>query len=475
MPYENQTADKSSHSDIVRNPEVTEFLQSCDYLKPPSDEEIELLTARFQVPPPIQDTVLPERVIAVDGSPYESSINDRLPSTKVGYIKIGVVLIDMAHFQALRVNNSEFVDPFRVAALQKQNTSLTFPLPGSNIRWKNKTSVRDSFRAVLDDHFSSTKTRFQDDDPFTSLRTTLFHLASRRAESERGKSMGTGDPTRLKLHKCPSCGQDEYPLEVQDIPEPQYCPACNEEIYPTDCLRLWEEVSDFQSNKQALTRLMLILEHLLPIHYIRFLLEQSPASLGSVAFFIDAPLAIFGNGAWLHSCIMNYLHEVNAYLSSIGQSTILVIGLQKTGQVADHVRLIERFVPPNRIFAIDDHYRYKYILAGRDEARNGFGSETYYGQDFIYKTLSGRSFVFALPYPFSAKRQTGINFVESKVELGQYLELARALSLIAHFESDLYENAVVPIALAHRYTSISLVPGGQVLDLLTRQSFNNKS
>lgn len=53
-----------------------------------------------------------------------------------------------------------------------------------------------------------------------------------------------------------------------------------------------------------------------------------------------------------------------------------------------------------------------------------------------------------------------------------YPQLALAIKLINHLESDLYKNAVVPIALAHKYTAISLEPGGKVLDLLTRKSLN---
>lgn len=87
-----------------------------------------------------------------------------------------------------------------------------------------------------------------------------------------------------------------------------------------------------------------------------------------------------------------------------------------------------------------------------------------------YKTPSGRDFVFALPYPFPSKNPPGVDFVQAKTEMGRYPELARALALISHFESDLYQNAIVPIALAHRYTAISLVPGGRVLDLLTRSA-----
>lgn len=88
----------------------------------------------------------------------------------------------------------------------------------------------------------------------------------------------------------------------------------------------------------------------------------------------------------------------------------------------------------------------------------------------MFKTPSGRIFVFALPYPCRTKNEIE-NFVSEKTSLARYPELPKALRLITHFESDLYANAVIPIALAHRYTAISLVPGGRVLDLLTAQAF----
>lgn len=467
MPYERELANKSAHFDIIRNPDVSNFLQSCEYLKPPSEAEITALAARFEVPPPFESLTLPERVIAVDGSLHESSIDDKLPSTKVGYVKIGSVLIDMAQYRALRVEDGRFVDPFRVAEIENNNSPLTFSLPSANIRTMGKNSVRDSFRAVLDDHLYSAKTRFVEADASTSLRTTLFHLAALRPGP-----LGTGDSSKLKIHKCPSCGAG--PIELSDVPDQQKCPSCSTDVYPSDCLRVWEEVNDFQSNYQAMSRLMQLIEHVLPIHYARFLMAQSPASLASTVFFVDGPLAVFGNAAWLHAAIMKYLAETKAALASLNYPPMLLIGLQKTGQVVDHVKLIDRFLQPNRIFAIEDEYRYKYILAGRDQSSNGFGAETYYGQDFIYKTLSGRIFVFAIPYPYAAKADAGSDFVTAKTELGRYTQLADALALINHFETDLYQNAVVPIALAHRYTAISLVPGGRVLDLLTRKAMSAK-
>jgi len=96
--------------------------------------------------------------------------------------------------------------------------------------------------------------------------------------------------------------------------------------------------------------------------------------------------------------------------------------------------------------------------------------ETYYGQDFIFKTSNGRTFVMALPYPYAAKELPGRDFIKEKIKLENYPNLPQALKLINYLESDLYENAVVPIVLAHRFTAISLKPGGRVLDLLTRKS-----
>ncbi|MFH1905962.1 MAG: DNA double-strand break repair nuclease NurA [Chloroflexota bacterium] len=461
MPYEGQFASKSAHSDFLRNPDIKDFLGECEYLTPPSDAEAQNMADRFSEPPQTE-AKLPSFVVAVDGSNYESSLDDKLPSTKVGYVQIGALLIDLGEFGSLRVG--KFVDPFKVAELQDENSALTFSMPSANIKWGGKTNVRDSFRAALDQQFSGVRTRFSENDPLTSLRSTLFHLASLRP----GK-LGTGDPHRLRIHKCPTCGggSDEGIL-LEDVPNQQKCPYCGADVYPTDCLRIWEEVNDYQSNQIAISRLMLVLEQLIPLHYMRFFYKNAPLLLSEMAFFVDGPLAVFGTPAWMHRSTMIFLQEVNRKLAKHGQPPLTIIGLQKTGQVVDHVTLIDRYIPNNRILAIDDDYRYKFILSGRDPSGNGFGFETYYGQDFIYKTPNGRTFVFALPYPYASKDAPGVDFIREKVKFENYPQLPQALKLITYLESDLYENAVVPIALAHRFTAISFRPGGRVLDLLTR-------
>lgn len=354
--------------------------------------------------------------------------------------------------------------------LRRNKDSLLFVVPGANVKWKGYESVRDSFRARVDQELHKKETRFDKSNHKTSLRSTLFYLASMRPDR-----MGTGDLNRIRLHQCPSC---EHPdLELEDILDAQYCSNCGKEVYPSDALRLWEEVSDFQSNVVPMTRFMLAVEHMLPVHYLRHLLENNfPLDkLSSIAFFLDGPLAIFGNCAWLHHPLMQYYDGINSRLRREGLPDVTLIGLQKTGQLADYFGIIDRYIPDNVVLPVDDDYRYKFVIASRDPSKVGFGDETYYGQDFLYKTSNGRRFVVGCPYPFSSKRNLKEgHFHEIKTELSRYPNLSRALALIRNFETDLYTNAVIPVALAHRYTAISAMPGGKVLDILSQAVFSKK-
>lgn len=225
-----------------------------------------------------------------------------------------------------------------------------------------------------------------------------------------------------------------------------------------------------------MTRMMNAVEHLLLASFILELLHANPATLNKIAFVMDGPLALFGEPAKWQPRIMKLIHKANVKLKQLGLEPLLIMGLQKTGAVMDHARLLERFLPNGVLKVIDDTYRHTYIT-GSDKASEDFGYESYYGQDFLFKTERGRIFNFALPYPFESKGGFGgrKGFSEVKVKLDKYGSLIeRACDLIRHFELDLYDNAIVPVALAHRHASISLIPGGKVLDLIAKAGLGKK-
>ena len=60
MPYENEIASKASHSDIVENPDVREFLSESSYVREPSHEEVKQLSQLFKpIPNPSQTSFQP--------------------------------------------------------------------------------------------------------------------------------------------------------------------------------------------------------------------------------------------------------------------------------------------------------------------------------------------------------------------------------------------------------------------------------
>lgn len=358
----------------------------------------------------------------------------------------------MSDYNGLMAPGNRFVDPFKVAALHRNADGIAFTLPGSNVRYKNAVTVKDGFRHAVWDQLSDGRTNFSSAEPFTVV-DTLFDISG----------------GELQVKKCPNtaCGFEPNAEFVFTSTAPMSsCPQCGTTIYATDSLRLYEEISDFGSNVSPMTRFMNAVEHLCMASLVRMLAVKQPATLSKMAFIVDGPLAVFGQPAWISKRLMRFYHRVAENLVSRGLRPPIVIGLQKEGMAMEHARAIERFVENGHYRVIDDQYRTQFISASVSKSPN-FGDETYYGQDFLLKTEKGQMFVVAVPYPF-ANKQDKVRFAQEKVDVSRYPDLGRAFDLIRHFEFDLYRSAVVPIALAHRHASISLVPGGKVLDLVSR-------
>jgi hypothetical protein len=135
--------------------------------------------------------------------------------------------------------------------------------------------------------------------------------------------------------------------------------------------------------------------------------------------------------------------------------------------MADHARMIARHLPRNHYRFVDDEYRNRHISP---VTSNGFGYETYFGQDIIYSTPKGNVFVLGVPYPFVNKTQ--MDFKVKKALPESYPDLDKTLKMVQLFEADIYEGSLIPIVIAHRNASISRLPGGKVLDIASRIGFS---
>lgn len=455
------SADKTTHFEIVNNPDIQLFLKDCKYFSEPTGEEAIEVASMF-LKTDIQHEALPNNIIAIDGSSYESSIDSKLPFTRVGYVKIGNILIRRDMLNSL--GKEKFVDPFKMAEIEKQNSSTIFAFPGSNMQYKEQLSTRDGFRCALDNYMHMY--RSDKNDYKTSLRSTLFELAKYRYHNKT-----SSENQCIILHSCPSCKAES--IEVFNIEELQLCPKCRKPIYPSDCLRIWENIEEGASNQSALTRFTNVIEHIFVVHFIRDIINRSPnafvETLSDIAFFIDGALAIYGNPAWVHGAIMKFLHSINEIILKNEKNPILIIGNVRNNEVVNYFKYIDSEIPPGTILCLSDEIRNKYVNFNKPPSSSTFGSETYYGQDFIYKSKSGKMMVFDLPYPFKDKTDLNI-FIKEKSKIENYKNLNKALLLLEEFECDLYSNTVIPVALARKHTVISLKPGSKILDLLTKNS-----
>lgn len=475
MPYNKQRADKTAHAEFIENPDISSLVEQSAYLKEPSPESARQLgdgfTAAFEY-----EGEIPKFVHASDGSFYEASLDERYPTTKVGYVKVSSLILDVEKYLSLGTGGEvsrRYIDPMEKSSLEKNVRALSMALPSANLRYNNADSVANGFRQRLYEDFINPKTKLPNSG---TLLDSLFRLAT-----SAGGNHGTRTDTSrvIFVHKCPNCeyqpndnGHGMPGFSIDEKIGPVACAECGHTIYPTDTLRLHETITDHGGLSGGLSRIMNVAEYMVLAHTILDCLRGDYlSSLSDVCFFVDGPLAFFGQPAWLHRPMQNLIYLANRELTKYNRPPMIMLGMQKQGVLSDHSRMISKYLPRNSFRFIDDEYRNKYISPVAHD--KNFGNETYFGQDFIYHTAKGNVFVVGIPYTFQDKNSP--SFKTEKALVKNYPDLPKVLKMIRIFESDLYEGSLVPIIVAHRNASISRLPGGKVLDIASRINFNTKN
>lgn len=449
MPYRSssrriQRSRSIGHVPIVENEFIRERLGSYRVFIPEPGVRLDadlLINAIHLQPVAPKEAV--RWAIAIDGSPHEVPVREEYPSTRVGYIQIGGVLVNLR--QMLSQSREHLVDP---AIIRESILASLYSvvLPGSNVCHADMPTVRDSWRAEV--HRVFQECRVEDFSLF-DIYKSLMSISGRVTEDDE-----------ILLAKCSAstdCGAVDVPVPVQGRP----CPQCGQPLFPTDALRFHEDVSEHDSNVLVLNRLMQVLEHLTMVGHLEWLRRRASHTLGTIAFIFDGPLAIFGPQATLHRAILGYLHRLEAELEERSLLPPLIIGVEKSGQFVEHATAIADSIPPGHLMMLPDEYIYSRILTFRQDTSRPYGADTYYGQKFFYKTLKNQIFTLTVP-----KRP---GQPDNPWEPRHYPRLADSLSLIEQIATVLYENALIPVALAHEYVSIPLRTGSRVLQLLSQQ------
>ncbi|WP_129805456.1 hypothetical protein [Streptomyces albidoflavus] len=216
-------------------------------------------------------------------------------------------------------------------------------------------------------------------------------------------------------------------------------------------------------------------ERLLLISYIDGFYRVEPRMLSQGIFITDGPLAVYGPAAPMKSKFLDYWSQLCGAMDQRDIAPPLLVGIEKSGRFVDHARVIERHIPDGHVMMLDTPYVNRYVTNQKPE--HYYGRDEFYGRRFIYKTSSGEILVVTVPRvpggrPYERPiRDSNGDFIRVPSEKYEcYPTLRATLETLDLMQTQLYPNAVIPVALAHSASSLPLGTGRSVLTLLAQRS-----
>lgn len=436
----NEYASKSAHTHVIKDASVQAFLKQCNLPKRaansmlPSDQ---MLTLERLINNPIK------HVIAIDGGYDEVVVQMDYPSATICFFQFGALSFDIEDLDELAIQ--PFIDPEDMAKL-KNIQRLKFTMPVRNIALTNEATLTASVRRSLYDFFQY---EFDESDSSNKLIDTLSWLIYK--EYDRAVPTWT-------LASCPICSHPRVALHREEMTTDYTftCKHCKGEIYLTDIFRLHEVVDDEIGAGGILGYVTTTLEQILLAHLVRIILQIKPVLLREVLFIKDGPLAFFGQTANMHKpmrALVDFLFKHhNLYLA----------GLEKSGPFVEHADEISKSLQNGRMLLLDNDYIYKYVLPGKADPDRPYGSTTYYGNKLIFKTSSGEIYVASLPTGEIVAHPIATDFKNLDV----------ILTNIEKLKCDMYDSALMPIALANKLVSLSNHPSSKILQRFAMESIS---
>jgi hypothetical protein len=426
-----ELASKSSHSNIINDEEVREFLRNCEY--PKTAEEVELdQSLLFQIEYPAKNPI--EHIVAIDGGYSTVSVKKTFPSSLITFFQFGELLLNTKDLED--ISEMAFISRDAMAKIKELERSKLV-LPTKNVNYKKNLTLTHSVRRVIYEFFKGKNDG-------TNLLKTLYWLIYEVYDIPIES---------YNLSQCPYCGERNIILRRTDFNADfvsHSCQVCNKEIYLTDIFRLHEAVDDELGAEGVLGYLTNLIEQMNIVHMLKFIKERKSELLNNFLFIKDGPLAFFGQTANMHEPVRrlcNYL---------FGKHNLFVAGLEKSGAFVEHADEIKSHLKPGDIFLLNNRHIYTYILPGPPDNPEPYAKSSYYGAKLIFKSKDSRMYVITLPVENE--------YIVLNPQKSDFKNLDIILWNIENLRCDMYDNAIIPVALANKLISLSNHPSAIILE-----------
>jgi hypothetical protein len=429
MPYSKlnggfEHASPLGHVPTIQHPLVQEMLGR--YRKPSSRAaDVDAIKERLLDPRAIdQDSSDVKWAVAMDSSPFESEVDPTFPSTRILFMQLAAVIVDLTKF---RKRSGPFVDPSAQRDAQRASV-LAGALPSSNLVRVDNTPPARAFREEVDGLLRRSEVEGR------SLAAVLLEVEAERDPRPTPEGF-------LAITTCPNpdCGANvaAVPISLAGAS----CPLCSEPLMVGDALRAHETFTEHGSNAEACSRVLSVAERLTSLALQIHLRERRPSAVGEMAFITDGPLALFGEVAPIKRPLLRKLQSLAAEQREHGFGLPIVLGLEKSGFFAEHGMAIASQIPEGLLMTLDDEYVERYITF----RGSPHGKDTYYGRHFFYRALDGQLYTLTVP-PLG---RVGVQAHET-LELGDYPTLRGTCELLDAIGTDVRErhdprNARAPV------------------------------
>lgn len=442
----NEWAAKINHTHVIKDPFIQDFVQNCSFPKNAEDIEEKDKHLIFKLDENIDNPI--HHILAVDGGYTTVEVKKSFPSSQIAFFQFGALLFKKDDLDSL--SQKPFIFPEDMQKLHNlQRFKLAIPI--RNIISNGQKSLTGSVRKIIYDFF------MQQRESSSFMETLSWFIFEEYKSKSLEAYVLSNDPNK-------GVGSGKVALTKSDMSKDYTFDFGVGVIYLTDVFRLDEAIDDEQGAGGILGYLTRLIEQIILVHFIRSILKLQPALLKKFLFITDGPLSFSGQTANMHKP----MRELCNYLS--GNETLFLVGLEKSGAFVEHAHEISLpkegkvILNKGHFLLLSNEYIYKYIVPG-DHNNMHYGSTSYYGGKVIYHSADGQ--VIVLSVPVSSKE------VIKSPELNLYRNLEITLVNIQKLKCDMYDDSIIPVALANKLVSLANHPSKILLEKFAANGVNH--
>ena len=434
-------AAKTNHTHIINDPFVQSFLDQCDFPKENLISSEGGFDSVEDYTDPLNNPI--KHILVIDGGYTSVEVHKNFPSSQLAFFQFGALMFQLEDLEEL--SEKPFIFPEDMQRLHDlQRFKLV--LPTQNIKTKDTKSLTHSIRKAIYDFF------MQERDS-SSFMETLKWLIFEEYRTPKNTYILGNDPNLLG-------GRNALNLNRSEIRSDYTFETVNGVVYLTDIFRLHEAIDDDHGAMGILGYVTRLIEQMILAHFIKTMLKIQPSLLSETLFIVDGPLSFAGQTANMHKP----LRELCNYLRN--KKALFLVGVEKSGAFVEHAQQVcaLEIIKQNQYLLVSNEHIYKYIIPGDSESML-YGSTSYYGGKVIFHSEDKQILILSVPIP----NKDSIR----KPKIDDYGNLFIVLKNIQKLRCAMYDDAIIPVALANKLVSLANHPSKMLLEKFANIKINS--